>query len=135
MEEALVIYSDGGARGNPGPGACAFVIEEGSRVVAKGSKYLGRVTNNFAEYSGVLLALQAVTKKSTITFYLDSELVAKQLSGLYKVKNKDLLKLAIEIRALVAAKSLEISFVNIPREKNKVADQLVNEELDRNISG
>ena len=135
MEEALVIHSDGGARGNPGPGACAFVIEENGKIIIQGSKYLGRVTNNFAEYSGVLLALQSVAKKSSITFYLDSELVAKQLSGLYKVKNKDLVKLAIEIRSLIATKNLEISFVNIPREKNKVADQLVNEELDGNISG
>jgi ribonuclease HI len=135
MEESLVIHSDGGARGNPGPGACAFVIEENGEIVVKGSKYLGNVTNNFAEYSGVLFALQSIKKKSPVIFYLDSELVAKQLSGLYKVKNNKLLKIATEIRALIAKESLEIVFKNIPREKNKLADQLVNEELDRNLSG
>ena len=67
MENALTIHSDGGARGNPGPGACAFIVEQNGRVVTKGSKYLGKVTNNFAEYSGVLLALDWLLNKSPFT--------------------------------------------------------------------
>lgn len=135
MENALIIHSDGGARGNPGPGACAFTADENGRSVAGASKYLGRVTNNFAEYSGVLLALNWITGQSPrqqglIIFYLDSELIVKQLNGLYKTKNSVLIKLNREVKDLIEKNKLQIIFRYIPRGKNKLADSLVNRKLD-----
>src|SRR4030042_5315794 len=104
----LEIYSDGGARGNPGPGACAFVAKKGNEVLAQGAKFLGSVTNNFAEYSGVILALEWLTEQSpfrgeglSIDFYLDSELVAKQLGGEYRVKNQTLKKLTLAQKEII----------------------------------
>src|SRR5690348_13599566 len=112
MEEGLIIHTDGGSRGNPGPAACAFVAEENGSEVYKESKYLGIKTNNFAEYSGVTLALQWIAKEVPITnyqfpiiFYLDSELVVKQLNGLYKIKNEVLKKLNDEIKRVIKEKN------------------------------
>ena len=138
----LIIHSDGGARGNPGPGACAFIVEKNGRVIAKGSKYLGKVTNNHAEYCGVLLALDWLAKNLSLTnpnqpinFLMDSELVARQLTGLYKVKDKNLKELFTKVKIFTAKISPDIIFKNIPREQNKPADLLVNEELDNKASG
>ena len=127
------IYSDGGARGNPGPAACAFVVLENGKVIHKDSKFLGKATNNQAEYQGVILALNYLITQSTnlqIRFFLDSELVAKQLTGLYRVKDSDLKKLFLEIQKILEKISGKIIFKNIPRTKNKLADFLVNETLD-----
>jgi ribonuclease HI len=139
MEGGLVIYTDGGSRGNPGPSACAFVAEEKGKEVSKSSKYLGRQTNNYAEYQGVILALTwlnsepAVSgRQSEITFLLDSELVVKQINAIYKVKDENLRNLFFEVLSLIKKYGGNIIFKNIPREKNKIADLLVNTELDRN---
>lgn len=132
------VFSDGGARGNPGPAASAFVCISGNGVVVhKASKYLGNATNNFAEYQGVILALtwMGQNKKlldGEITFNMDSELVVNQINGKYKVKEETLKKLMLIIRNLLEKVETKISFVSIPREKNKLADFLVNTELDRN---
>lgn len=142
MEETdLTIHTDGGSRGNPGPAACAFVVERNGEVIFKGSKYLGKVTNNFAEYSGVVLALEWFlsspfinSELSIINFILDSELVVRQLNGLYKVKDENLQKLFAEVKNLITKNGKKVIFKNVPREENTIADQLVNEELDRNIS-
>lgn len=137
----MIIHSDGGARGNPGPGACAFTAEENGRIIGKGSRYLGKVTNNLAEYSGVLLALNWLTEHrqtlldGPIIFYLDSELIVKQLDGLYKTKNKTLIKLNGEVKDLIEKNKLKVAFRNIPRAKNKLADLLVNKKLDEIRSG
>jgi ribonuclease HI len=134
------IFSDGGARGNPGPAACAFVcISDTGSVVHKDSKYLGSATNNFAEYQGVIQALGWLNQnknlmESSITFNLDSELVTNQINGTYKVKEATLKKLMLLIRNLLDKASTKIIFKSVPREKNKLADFLVNEELDRNFS-
>lgn len=135
----IIIHTDGGSRGNPGPAAGAFVVEKNSEVVFKGSKYLGKVTNNFAEYTGVVIALQWLLENldlqigESITFVLDSELVVRQLNGLYKVKDENLQKLFSEVNVLINKTGKKIIFKSVPREQNKIADQLVNEELDRNI--
>lgn len=131
------VFSDGGARGNPGPAACAFVcISDTGSVVQKASKYLGSTTNNFAEYQGVILALTWLNQNKkmlggSITFNLDSELVTNQINGTYKVKEETLKKLMLLIRNLLDKFPTKIIFKNVPREKNKLADFLVNEELDR----
>lgn len=137
MEENLEIHTDGGSRGNPGPAACAFVVEKNNKEIFSGSKSLGVQTNNYAEYSGVLLALDWLTNNKQFTIYnlqflLDSELVVKQLTGLYKIKNEALLKLNQQIKMTISKNNLKVTFKNVPREKNIDADLLVNVELDQN---
>ncbi len=126
------LYSDGGARGNPGKAAGAFVIFKDEAMIAKGSKYLGITTNNQAEYQGLvegLSKLQTLTR-GEVKCFLDSELVVKQLRGEYRVKDEDLKLLFIKVCEL-KEKFAKITFAHIRREKNKEADALVNIELDR----
>lgn len=124
----LKIHTDGGARGNPGPAACAFVIYDLSgNLREKRGKYLGVTTNNVAEYLAVIEALKVVEGKS-FDFYLDSLLVVNQLKGLWKVKDQDLKPLVLRIKDLTRNKN--VSWHHVPREQNKEADLLVNETLD-----
>lgn len=129
------IFSDGGARGNPGPAACAFVVvDNDGKVVHKRSKFLGDATNNRAEYQGVALALNWLLSnevtKTPINFYMDSELVVKQLNRDYKVKDQNLKNLFFYINNLLLKIKPKIIFQHVPRLKNKLADFLVNKELD-----
>jgi ribonuclease HI len=137
QKDQIVIYTDGGSRGNPGPAACAFVVEKNGRAVFKNSKFLGKATNNFAEYSGVILALKWLNenkpKDTSIVFYLDSELVVKQINAVYRVKDEGLRNLFFEALTLMKKLGGNFIFKHIPREKNKIADLLVNVELDKNI--
>ena len=136
--KGLKIYSDGGARGNPGRAASAFVVIEEGKVIYKKSRYLGKTTNNFAEYTGVRMALDWLRKEykkkggERITIYVDSQLVVKQLSGEYKVKSKSLEPLVLKIKKLEKIVGMVISYRSVPREKNKLADYLVNKVLDEN---
>lgn len=140
-DSQIIVHSDGGSRGNPGPGACGFVIEKDGEVLHKGSKFLGKVTNNFAEYSGVIVALdwmmsskEKLVDVTSIIFILDSELVVRQLTGVYRVKDITLQKLAMNVKNLITKIDRKVIFKNVLRDKNKEADLLLNEELDRNIS-
>lgn len=139
QEEAVIIHTDGGSRGNPGPSACSFVAEIAGEIVCKKSKYLGINTNNFAEYNAFVIALQwldANQKKYSakeIVFYSDSELVVRQMIGVYKIKNETLKVLSQNIFELINKNNFKVSYKNILRDKNKIADQLVNDELDKNL--
>jgi ribonuclease HI len=129
----LIIYTDGGARGNPGPaGIGAVIYDEKQRVVAEISEYLGVATNNQAEYRALLAALKKAQslEATELEFYLDSELVVKQLNREYKVKNKDLAPLFLTIHNL-SLSFKKITYTHVPRERNKEADQLANEAMDR----
>jgi len=133
----IKIHTDGGSRGNPGPSACGFVVEKEDIVLHKESKFLGKATNNYAEYSGVLLAMEWLKENSgyslkKVNFYLDSELIVRQINGVYKVKDENLKKLHAKILNIIFELKTEITFKNIPREQNKIADQLVNDSLDQN---
>ena len=138
-DSSIKIYSDGGARGNPGPAACAFVVIRSGELIYQESKFLGHATNNVAEYGGVLLALEwskrnvEEKKFTSVKFFLDSQLVARQLNGEYKVKNEALKKYVIKIKSLEKAISADISYVSIPREKNKLPDELLNKRIDENL--
>lgn len=139
MENKLDIYCDGGARGNPGPAASAFVVINDKEVFYKRGKYLGKATNNFAEYSAVLMALQWLLEKNrndinVVIFHLDSELVINQLNGNFKVKNKNLKLMVIKVRELQEKINTKIIYKLIPREKNKLADFLINKILNENIN-
>lgn len=129
------IYSDGGSRGNPGLAACAFVVcDSDKKVIYKESKFLGVATNNVAEYEGLLLALKwlLTNNANEINFYMDSELIIKQFNGQYKVKDKNLKKYFDAAKEIERKINSKITFCHISRNKNKIADGLVNEELDRN---
>jgi len=139
VEKVLNIYTDGGSRGNPGSSACAFVAEMDYKEIFKKSKFLDTQTNNFAEYSAIILALNWAVSFPIITnnhpqiiFLSDSELVVKQLNGIYKIKNESLKKLNDEIKKIVFENGLKVIFKNISRDENKTADALVNAELDIN---
>jgi len=136
METKIVINTDGGARGNPGPAACAFVIRTEGKIIYQDSKFLGVATNNQAEYHGVLTALLYLSENKknfsgkTIVFILDSELVARQLSGEYKTKNPDLKMLLAKAKVLEKNIKAIFFYTVTSREKNRTADFLVNQELD-----
>jgi len=131
--EKLIIYTDGGARGNPGPaGIGAVLYDENRRVVAEVSEYLGVATNNQAEYRALIAALKKAQsfKAEELDFYLDSELVVKQLKREYKVKNKDLAPLFLDVHNL-SLSFKKITYTHVPRGRNKEADRLANEAMDR----
>jgi len=127
------LFTDGGARGNPGPGAVGIVLKKGGEVIFSRGKYLGdNLTNNQAEYRAILGGLQVATKMGIqeVKCNLDSELVVKQLKGEYKVKNEDLRELFAKVKK-IEEDFKKISYHHIPREKNKLADEMVNEALDK----
>jgi ribonuclease HI len=139
MGNILSVNTDGGSRGNPGPAACGWVVTQNSKVVLKGSKFLGTATNNQAEYFGVIWALDNLIEKGyasekfEIIFYLDSLLVAMQLSEIYKIKNEDLRNLFFTAKEKEKLFKNTITYRHIPREKNYLADELLNNCLDNNI--
>lgn len=129
----LEIYCDGGARGNPGPAAYGFVVKNNGRIIREQKEYIGIATNNVAEYTSVIAALKWLASSyvgQDLNFFLDSQLVASQLSGLYKIRNATIRNLVFEIKTL-EAEFAQITYSHIPREKNKEADRLVNQALDR----
>ena len=145
----ITIFSDGGARGNPGPAGIGCVIrqrdEETKRQRDKEiSRYIGEATNNQAEYRAVIEALKWIketerqkdkeTKRDLeIEFFLDSELVVEQLNQRYKVKNEGLKPLFWQVRDLIFELGGRITFRYISREKNKEADRLVNQAIDKRV--
>jgi ribonuclease HI len=130
--DKLIIYTDGAARGNPGPAAIGVIIrDESGNTVANISQRLGITTNNQAEYRAVIAGLEKAIGLGArrVIIKSDSELVVKQLNGQYKVKNTALRPLCQEIIKLIS--SLEsYSITNIPRDQNSAADALANKALD-----
>jgi ribonuclease HI len=127
------LFTDGGARGNPGPAAIAFVIcKMDDSVVEKSGKYLGETTNNQAEYQALLAGLSRCLELQAedVQVFMDSELVVKQLAGLYKVKNQDLKPHYLAIQQLIP-KFKSVIFSHVPRAKNKLADAELNRILDK----
>tara|TARA_Y100000310_G_scaffold341966_1_gene443109 strand:+ start:328 stop:729 length:402 start_codon:yes stop_codon:yes gene_type:complete len=125
--------SDGGSRGNPGPGAIGVVVRKDDSILTMHGEKIGKVTNNIAEYMGLIRALQlaATYTKEEVTCILDSELIVKQLLGEYRVKNESLLKLFLKVQKL-QENFKKIKYVHVKRddEYQKMADSLLNMELD-----
>jgi len=129
----LKIFTDGGSKGNPGPAAVGMVFYLDNRKIFSYRQDIGVATNNDAEYKAVITAykklsviscqLSGITK---IEFYSDSQLLVNQLNGLYKVKNARIREYIIQIRILEQEVGLPVGYHQIPREKNRVADGLVN---------
>ena len=123
----VIIYSDGGSRGNPGPSAAAFVIMNQNRdVLNEGGEYLGITTNNQAEYHGVRLGLERALELGykDIEYRLDSMLVVNQLKGAYAIKNRELWPINERVHELLPLFE-SVKFIHVPRELNHVADALV----------
>jgi mutator protein MutT len=133
----VIVYSDGGSRGNPGPSASGFVImNQRQDVLHQGGMYLGITTNNQAEYHGVRLGLEKALEMGakTVDFRMDSLLVVNQLNGIYKIKNRDLWPINERIIEL-AGKFEKVSFSHVRREFNQLADGMVNKILNAHESG
>jgi ribonuclease HI len=131
----LTIFTDGGARGNPGPaGIGATLKNEAGELVGHVSEYIGEATNNIAEYMAVIKAIEKAKElgATELDFYLDSLLVVEQLNGNYKVKNAGLAPLFVKIyNARQGFK--KTTFAHVRRELNKEADALVNLALDKEL--
>jgi len=128
----LIIHVDGGSRGNPGPAAAAAVLRDpDGELVAEASRTLGRATNNVAEYEALLLGLERARElgATEVEVINDSELIAKQVNGRYKVKHVDMKPLHARARAALA-KFETWSIRSVPRAENAQADALVNAALD-----
>lgn len=128
----VIIYSDGGSRGNPGPSASGFVIMNGNEeVIHQGGLYLGITTNNQAEYHGVRLGLEKALEMGakTVDFRMDSLLVVNQLTGVYKIKNRDLWPINEKIKE-IATHFETVTYTHVRREFNQLADGMVNKILN-----
>lgn len=155
LDETIFVYCDGGARGNPGPAAIGFVVRDSKEnIINESSKFIGKATNNMAEYQAVVAVLNWLGeyhkkfKFKEVRIYLDSNLVVNQLNAKFKIKNSTLKKLAIKVGELensISAKKntndeqllfqtddIKLSYQYIPRENNTKADELVNQALDQN---
>lgn len=131
----LIIHTDGGARGNPGPaGLGVYITDEEGTVVMEHSRYLGVKTNNQAEYLAVVDALEHATQLGAeeVDLFLDSELIVKQMQGVYRVKNRELAALFVRVWNLSTGFK-KVRYTHVRREKNKDADRLVNEAIDRHM--
>ena len=137
--EKLIVYTDGGARGNPGPAALGVAISDAKgNVIKEYGEKLGVKTNNEAEYEAVIFALKKIkalfgkekTKKMHVDMKMDSEFVIKQLNGEYKIEEERMFPLFIAVWNL-KMDFAKVTFSHVPREKNREADRLVNAALDR----
>ena|SRR3989344_1444228 len=145
----IVVYTDGGARGNPGPAAVGVVIERTQNPehndqtkmekITEFGRRIGEATNNVAEYRAVIEALHEIKNEKLkmkndepleIQFFLDSNLVVQQLNGLFKVKDAKLRELLMQVRVLEHGCGGEVRYAYVPREQNRRADELVNKALD-----
>lgn len=136
----IIVFTDGGARGNPGPaGAGAFIVGANEEPLRSVSQFLGHRTNNWAEYEAVVLAFEALKKlfgrarlrELDIELKLDSELVARQLRGEYQIKEPTLFAQYIRVHNLRVSDVPHLTITHIPRAQNKDADRLANEAMDR----
>ena len=133
MDKTLTIYTDGGSRGNPGPGASAFVIyDKNKKPIVQSAVHLDNTTNNIAEYSAMLNALKAASDMGAVNVHAfsDSELMVKQINGQYKVKSENLRDIYLECMKVLGGFS-KWSVTHVRREKNKLADELANKCMDK----
>jgi ribonuclease HI len=134
MNNSFTIHTDGGARGNPGPAGIGVVIEKNGKLLAEFGETIGEATNNVAEYTAVIKALQCLNTKGEhtgdITFVLDSLLVVNQLMGKFKIKDTKLQILAAQVKSLERVFGGKVIYMAVRRELNKRADFFVNQALD-----
>ncbi len=132
MTKVVIVNTDGGARGNPGPAGTGVVIkDETGQILYAAGEYIGEATNNVAEYKALIRALENAVKlgATEVRVNMDSELIVKQMLGQYKIKEPTLQQLAGEVIRLKNNFSL-VTFTHVRREYNKEADLLVNQAID-----
>ncbi|MCK4422089.1 ribonuclease HI family protein [candidate division WOR-3 bacterium] len=133
MDRLVKIFTDGASRGNPGPASIGIFITDGNdKEIKRISEYIGTTTNNIAEYRALLRALEECKKSGfkSVEFFTDSQLLANQIKKLYKISNEGLKSLYVKLMSGL----MNLSYWNIthiPREKNKIADSLANQALDK----
>ena len=131
---SLVIYSDGGSRGNPGKSAYAIVVTKDGEIIHEHTEFLGINTNNYAEYRGLIAGMEKAIElgEKRVEFIMDSELVIKQMRGEYKVKSPNIMDLNMKARRL-ALSIPDVTFTHVRRANPMVAraDALLNAEMDR----
>ncbi len=136
--QKIIIYTDGGARGNPGPaGIGAVILDAEKKVLKEVSAYIGETTNNMAEYEALVQALEAAKemfgaslRDIEIDVRMDSELVVRQLTGVYKVKEPSLKDQVMKVAKIRMEDAPNMSFKHVFREENSHADKLVNQAID-----
>ena len=137
LMKKIIIYTDGGSRNNPGiAGAGVYVVDEKGNELLTAKKYLGIKTNNWAEYEALILGLKKVLerfkeniKEIEVEVRMDSQLIVRQVNGVYRVKEPSLLEQFTKVVAF-KNKFSKIIFIHIPRKENKEADRLANEAMD-----
>jgi ribonuclease HI len=134
MSGSITIFTDGGARGNPGPAGIGGVIMRGEETLEEFSNYIGRATNNQAEYQALLAGLDRARQHTDedVECVLDSELLVKQMNGEYRIKSPELKKLAHQVKHLEESFK-SVSYRHTYREDNERADALVNQALDQAV--
>ena len=135
-----MLFTDGGARGNPGPAGIGYSLQDGETEVLFGSEYINQATNNTAEYQALITALSHINRSELkikhLECKLDSQLVVMQILGKYKVKQPHLQQLLVKVKQQLEQlkqSGCQISISHIPRNQNKRADQLVNQAIDASI--
>jgi len=130
----ISVFTDGGSRGNPGISGYGLVIKSGNDIIFEEAKFLGVKTNNEAEYLGLIGALTWISENKKniekINIYSDSQLVVRQVQGIYKMKAPHLKPLLTTVHSLIAKIDLPIEFQSVPRELNSHADELANQAMD-----
>lgn len=141
IPEKVIVHTDGGARGNPGPAGIGIVIaDENEKVLKEIARYIGKATNNFAEYEALIQGLEELKKiygekvrDLTVEVKMDSELVVRQCEGKYKVKDAGLREQFARVARIRLESMPNIVFMHVPREKNAHADELVNKAIDERL--
>lgn len=131
----VIIHTDGGSRGNPGPSASgAYITDEHKKVLKEHGRYLGIQTNNYAEYMAVIDGLEHAKElgATEVDMYMDSELVVRQLNHIYKVRHPNIAPLFLRVSNL-STEFKKVRYTHVRREYNKDADRLVNEAIDRHV--
>lgn len=134
----LKVFTDGGAKGNPGPAAIGIVVYHNNEAVLKHREDIGEATNNVAEYTALVKAYELLKKDtsnfishaSKVEFFSDSQLMVNQLNGMYKVKNARIREFIVAIKIAEQEIGIPVSYTYVPREENTVADLLVNDKLN-----
>ena len=134
----MKVYTDGASRGNPGlSGAGIVILDESGNIICEEKQFLGVMTNNAAEYSALILSLEAIRKLKhnknqnlSVRFYSDSLLMVNQVTGKFKVKDLQLSKFHKEFLTTAKEMKLDFSAIHIPRNENKLADKLANKAID-----
>lgn len=130
----LSVFTDGGSRGNPGISGCGVVIKNDDQIIFQKGRFLGVGTNNEAEYQGLITALEYLVSNPTtvekINIFMDSQLVVRQIQGIYKLKSPNLIPLNHQVSELLSQLTVPYEFTDVRREFNSLADQLANQAMD-----